>query len=260
MPRSASARLLTALAGCLAAAALGAVGAAPSYAITSGGTADDGRYASVGGLVPQEGFSRVTCSGTLINARTVLMAAHCRDGLLARNGHDQAFVTFDPEYVPGVSTLLPGRMVSHPDYTQAKDDPNDLAVFLLDSPVIDRAPVTVAGLGVLTTSRDLRGATFTVAGYGTEELGAGQVRQGNNVREYATSLYRTHTDGVLKLDQNQATGHEGTCYADSGGPAFDASGVQVAVTISGDTMCKATGIYQRLDTASAQAFLQPYVS
>jgi len=61
------------------------------------------------------------------------------------------------------------------------------------------------------------------------------------------------------LDQNQATGNEGAFYADGGGPAFNAAGTQVAVTVSGDTMCKATGIYQRIDTPAAQAFLSPYL-
>ena len=65
--------------------------------------------------------------------------------------------------------------------------------------------------------------------------------------------------GAVRVSAGSRWANGGCCYADSGGPAFNAAGTQVAVTISGDTMCKATGIYQRLDTPAAQAFLAPYV-
>jgi hypothetical protein len=57
---------------------------------------------------------------------------------------------------------------------------------------------------------------------------------------------------------NVSTGDGGTCYGDSGGPHFLGSTV-VALTVTGDTWCKATDKDYRVDTAQARAFLSGYV-
>jgi secreted trypsin-like serine protease len=63
---------------------------------------------------------------------------------------------------------------------------------------------------------------------------------------------------------NQATGDGGTCYGDSGGPHFLGAGstetdVVVSITVTGDTVCKATHKTYRVDTASARDFLDDFV-
>ncbi len=60
------------------------------------------------------------------------------------------------------------------------------------------------------------------------------------------------------MSQNPATGSGGTCFGDSGGPNFltvDGELILVAITITGDSVCRATNVGYRLDTESAQAFL-----
>lgn len=58
--------------------------------------------------------------------------------------------------------------------------------------------------------------------------------------------------------QNPARGHEGACGGDSGGPVFYDDGfseIQVAVTSSGDSICRGSAIMARTDAPEAQAFL-----
>lgn len=60
-----------------------------------------------------------------------------------------------------------------------------------------------------------------------------------------------------------STGDGGTCYGDSGGPHFLGgvdSNLIVSITVTGDAMCRATDKTYRIDTASARAFLDDFVS
>ena len=58
---------------------------------------------------------------------------------------------------------------------------------------------------------------------------------------------------------NVATGNGGTCYGDSGGPHFVGDTV-VSITVTGDSMCKATDKTYRVDTPWAQEFLSQFVT
>lgn len=63
---------------------------------------------------------------------------------------------------------------------------------------------------------------------------------------------------LLFGSQNPARGNEGTCGGDSGGPLFfDDLGteVEVAITSSGDAICRATSIMARTDSTRAVDFL-----
>ena len=65
----------------------------------------------------------------------------------------------------------------------------------------------------------------------------------------------------LLLSNNASTG--GTCFGDSGGPHFlggTASNLQVSLTVTGDSACRATDKTYRLDTPSAREFLGPFVT
>jgi secreted trypsin-like serine protease len=65
----------------------------------------------------------------------------------------------------------------------------------------------------------------------------------------------------LTLNMNPSTGSGGTCYGDSGGPHFlggMTSNLIVSLTVTGDSMCRATDKTYRLDTASAQEFLSRF--
>ncbi len=63
--------------------------------------------------------------------------------------------------------------------------------------------------------------------------------------------------------RNPSTGSGGTCFGDSGGPHFlggAASTLEVAITVSGDSVCRATDKTYRIDTPSARDFLGRYVT
>jgi hypothetical protein len=69
----------------------------------------------------------------------------------------------------------------------------------------------------------------------------------------------------LRISMNPARGDGGTCYGDSGGPNFLGAGagetnIVAGTTITGDSMCRATNVDYRMDTASARAFLGQYVT
>ena len=114
----------------------------------------------------------------------------------------------------------------------------------------------------------LRDQQFTAVGYGVTEpaIGGGPpVFSGFGIRRYSTSSFNALNKNWLRLSQNPATGDNGACFGDSGGPNFlgvddDETDVIVAITSTGDAMCLATNVVYRLDTSSAQDFLDDFVN
>ena len=77
-------------------------------------------------------------------------------------------------------------------------------------------------------------------------------------RMFAFSSFNSLNGGYLRLSQNSSTGNGGTCFGDSGGPNFmtlNDKQLIVAITITGDSVCRSTNVDYRLDTVSAQGFL-----
>ena len=74
-------------------------------------------------------------------------------------------------------------------------------------------------------------------------------------RNAATIGFRNLLNAVLDTDENPAKGYGGTCSGDSGGPIF-LGNVMVAITLTGDTPCRAAGRHYRLDAPFARAFLE----
>ena len=118
----------------------------------------------------------------------------------------------------------------------------------------------------LLQSVDLRSQTFTAVGYGTVrdiKTTGPNAFYFDSTRRYATQFFLSLEPAWLNLSENPSTGSGGTCYGDSGGPHFlggVTSNLQVAITVTGDTACRATDKTYRLDTASARGFLGQYVS
>ncbi len=234
--------------------------AVPAQAITYG-TPTGTNYGNVGGLVgvsPINGELFVYCSGTLISETVFLTAAHCGEGPFAG---DQVCVTFDPVFVEGTSKLYCGEFIASPLYTQAQNDPNDLAVIVFDKPIKGITPATLTTEGYLDTVTLTQDTQFVSVGYGDTAFVNGPGGPTNThpwTRMYATGRFNALGPGYLRLTQNPATGDAGTCNGDSGGPIF-LDGVLVAISSTGDILCKSTNVAQRLDTADAQAFLSQYV-
>lgn len=220
------------------------------------------------------------CSGTLIAPDVFLTASHCTiffEQDLAPAGYT-AFVSFDNPIpfadLTSKSTKLVTvtGVVTNPLYNQAQSDSQDIAVLLVDAKQtrgITPAVLPEAGLlDRLAAQNGLKNTVYTAVGYGLQNrvTGGGTpfFEDRNPVpRMYAFSSFYSLNGGYIRLSMNPATGDGGTCFGDSGGPNFltvNGTRTLVAITITGDAVCRATNVDYRLDTASARAFLAPYVT
>lgn len=83
----------------------------------------------------------------------------------------------------------------------------------------------------------------------------------DDLRRASVSEYRTLLKSWLRMSQNQATGDGGTCFGDSGGPAFwtdpdNGSEILVGVTSWGDAVCVASGFNYRVDIPDTLDFVE----
>jgi hypothetical protein len=170
---------------------------------------------------------------------------------------------------PTIASLIAvTAVITNPGYSQRQSDVGDLGILRIAAAPGGVSSATLASLGLLDelgARNGLKDATFTVVGYGVQDriVGGGTpvFTDANPVyRGYAVASFMSLNGGFLRLSQNPATGDGGACYGDSGGPNFlsvNGQPVLVAVTITGDTPCRATNVVYRLDTPSARAFLTP---
>jgi hypothetical protein len=84
-------------------------------------------------------------------------------------------------------------------------------------------------------------------------------------RRFAVGEFEALNATFLRISQNVHTGSGGTCSGDPGGPQFLGAGANetntaVSITITGDLFCFATNVDYRLDTPSARAFLDDFVT
>jgi V8-like Glu-specific endopeptidase len=241
--------------------------ASSAYAITYG-QPDGNGHPSTGAFVyfsPSRQAWRITCSGTLIAPQVFLTASHCTSFLEA-NGISKVGVSFDSQFDATTSKVYTGTMHTNPLYNHTTSDPGDIAVITLDKPVKGITPVDLPTLGLLDQMKKagtLNGTYFTSVGYGDQEPTnepGGKVYPFTGERRVASGEFNSLTDVWLKISQNPATGDGGTCYGDSGGPEFLPNGTQISITISGDSVCRATNVDYRLDTLQARAFLARFVT
>jgi hypothetical protein len=224
------------------------------------GKADGNRHPNVGALVGTfDGETYPYCSGTLISPTVFLTAAHCEPG------KKKVKVTFDEKYTPR-SRLYTGTWHANPHYPGASNDPYDIAVVIFDSAIKGIEP---ARLPTLNRLGDLpKDKRFTPVGYGSQEVKnapGGHKFVYRDAREYAVGTLNAVNPSWLRISQNPATGHGGTCYGDSGGPNFlgadpSETNIVASTTITGDSYCKSTNVTYRLDTRSARTFLDDYVT
>lgn len=236
--------------------------ATPAAAI-NWGYADEGRHPNVGammGYFDDWDIWLPMCSGTLIHERIFLTAGHCTSGEFP----DYIRVSFDedPTTLPEDQLLKVVAVITHPQYDafRPRSNNHDVGALILEDAVEDIEPAVVANVGFLDELREAgllrqgkEEADFTVVGYGGTLLWPPPGIMWEDKRKYTYSEYLALLKSWLVLSQNQATDDGGSCYGDSGGPAFwedpELGDILVALTSWGDAPTVATGICYRADTA-----------
>lgn len=243
-----------------AAIVLLALGGTASAVVFGGPDGND--HPGVGALLAPQAYSDGTwasCTGTLISPTVFLTAAHCDWGV------GRMAVTFDSVYVATTGTTHWGRWYADPRFRGAQGDPYDIAVVVLDDPVTGITPAVLPPANSLANLPRNQG--FTAVGYGAQSvtIDHGPTFHYADIRYASTSdtLFATNK-AWLRISMNPSLGDGGPCYGDSGGPNFLGVGstgtnIVAATTITGDSMCRATNVVYRLDTASARSFLGQFV-
>jgi hypothetical protein len=251
-------------------------------AITYGFIDENNNFANTGAFIVKLPDGRIypICTGTLISPTVFLTASHCTSYYTAElepAGY-RAYVSFDNPIPFGDLTttrtklIAVNQVVTNPGYNQSQSDTGDIAVLIVsdrDTRGVTPAKLPAAGLlDQLAARNGLENSVYTNAGYGLQNrvVGGGvpYFQDRNPIpRMYSYSSFNALNNTFLRLSQNPSTGNGGTCFGDSGGPNFmSVGGVRtlVAITITGDSVCRATNTTYRTDTPSARAFLSSYVS
>lgn len=265
--------------------------AQPSVAITHG--SPDTQHPNVGAMLVDLDFDGTggdpalrfqLCSGSLLAPTYFLTAGHCVAFL-----EDFAdvivgtFVSFDADLRLDETTgaVDPGNVIAvdayakHPDFRcNLSTCYDDVGVLTLDSSPSGIDPIQLPTLGFLdreAAGGGLRGHVFVNVGYGVTAFDRStfspNVTVGyDGLRNVSTSLFSALTRyHLFLLTNSSATGLGGSCAGDSGGPKFyepvpgSLPNLVVAVTTSGDPVCRALSQNQRLDTTSARSFLDNFV-
>ncbi len=248
--------------------------AAPAFAITGGELDGDG-HPNVGLHYFTQPDGTFRCSNTLIAPRLVLTAAHCTE-----NVQGPALVTFDnpaplrPASGGDPSRFITGTAFASPKWTGKLQNTklNDIGVIVLDRPARSLwpiSPVSLASLGLLDqlgAKGGLKKTAFTLVGYGVffEKPAAGPQKKeavSDRTRRVTTVGIQNITTDVIKFLENDSnsTFGGGSCFGDSGGPAFLGT-TQVGITsFGGAQFCTGMGGYQRTENQDARDFLQPFL-
>jgi len=256
--------------------------AVAASAITGGGLDGDGHpNVALIGFYTDAGRSR--CTATLVSPTVLVTAAHCTEGTVGKTA-----VKFDtlidatppaslpPAVDPAVGYTAPelaavgylsGTAHTHPGYSHFTDKKNwnDVGVVVLDSPITDIEPATIAPSGYLDQfgPKVLSTTFFTTVGYGTEisQAGPGPHKPTPQdypiVRRFAEQPGQKLDAQLLQVNGNDRDprGTGGTCYGDSGGPAFH-DGYQVSMTSYGlGSVCRNLDGLQRIDIPVVQDWL-----
>ena len=245
-------------------------------AITYGFVDSNNTFNNVGAFIvksPTTGQIFPICSGTLITPNVFLTAGHCTayfNQQLAPNGYT-AYASLDPSIPFGSLTsnttnlIAVANVVTNPNFNQSQSDSGDIGALILQTNVQGITPAMLPSCGLLdqlAVKNGMKNSVFTAVGYGVQNrvVGGGVpfFQDVNPIpRMYAFSSFNALNPGYIRLSQNPSTGNGGTCFGDSGGPDFlTVNGRQIlaAITITGDSVCRATNVDYRLDINSAQVF------
>lgn len=269
------------------------LGTSNAHAITWDGQPDGTDHPYVVTLLFEQNGGFYICSGTLLSPTLVLTAGHCvEDGDGEPN--DDTYVSNSPEplsdyagggltgYLESSDHWVSGEPIAHPEYDNFARFPNtyDIGVVQLEGPGIETGGVygQLPEQGMLDSLATKKGPPaqrqVVVVGYGMQGTVPTAMHTYERYQGTATitGLNRSSITGAQSLQLTNApgkgTGGSGTCFGDSGGPAFwidpvtgEETTIVVAVTSFGITggQCVGTGYSFRTDTTWAQEFVRPYL-
>ena len=278
-------RKLLALGAVLATAL--AIGIVPAGAIT-GGQLDGNAHPNVAMIVFYQPDGRFRCSATLVSPTVLVTAAHCTDGVRGK-----AIATFDTVaptptpraaddtgngmsatgYVAPVPGWLTGTPHAHPlwDGELQLNDLHDVGVVVLDSPYTGATPASLPPRnyleGLSKGNGGLSKQTFEVVGYGVffDKPTEGPQKPtaiADRTRRFTTAVGQNASSQVLKLAENEKDSRAGggSCFGDSGGPAFHGGRLVADTSFGASQFCRSFGGFYRLDTDDARMFLDDYVA
>ena len=198
----------------------------------------------------------------------VVTAGHCTYGAASIRVHlDEVVVA--PGYRDPARGLV-GTPHSDPLFVgpggSLVGEVHDLGVVVLGKPVILARYARLSTLNYLeglVPRAGGPGATLTVVGYGLQDVQPVEVAETRRlVAEVRVLGLSNALTGGAQLQTTNANGTGGgICYGDSGGPYLHGGDTLVAVTKWALDLrnCTGTGLAYRTDTASALAFLSPFV-
>eukprot|EP00121_Abeoforma_whisleri_P014636 Awhi_evm1s13498 len=250
--------------------------AASTYALN--GEIDNNTHPMVGYIVTynSDGFPVSGCTGSLYNKTVMITAGHCgRDGFYSRvffndNAGESLYFPFGEFNEESLEYEWPDSMPKanfHSEFSfdvEKHDDYKDIGLYIFESELPYDGPfVNIPELNQLETYYNAENdATLSVVGYGNVQ-----------VKPYAYGKRQRRTTdvdiinlggdaekrGSVKVSANANTG--GSCFGDSGGPAFinDGSDLVVGAVVStGLKNCKGQSNYYRLDNQEVLDWLAGY--
>ncbi len=279
-------RLKAALAALSIALTAGLATAAPAAAVT-GGEADGSLHPNVGLILFYSPDGRFRCSATLVTPTVLVTAAHCTVDTVGKTLVDfRSVVALAPPtgYPVAANTatgytqaeienagFLSGTAHAHPAYSNFTDvdNWNDVGVIVLDHPVTNITPASIAPQDYLDAYAQpvLNKTLFTSVGYGTEvrKPASGPQKPVAEsyplIRRFADQPGQKLTSQILQLNGNinDTRGTGGTCFGDSGGPTFLNGYVVTVTSYSYTNNCRYIGGYQRVDIKVVQDWLAGYL-
>ncbi|GKT86035.1 trypsin A chain [Colletotrichum tofieldiae] len=197
-------------------------------------------------LLPRSGSH--FCGGSLLNANTVITAAHCSVGQSASSVSVRAgsLKRNSGGVLVGVS-----RIIVNPSYSSSTYN-NDVAIWKLSTSIPTSSTISYATLPAANAD-PVGGANVQVAGWhgsSTIPVDLRKVTVPIVSRTTCRSQYGTSAITNNMVCAGVSTGGRDSCQGDSGGPLVDASKTLIGIVSWGDgcAQANAAGVYARVST------------